>query len=561
MNDFANNTIMGSDRRLNRRYIETPGQLKENKITIEKGKILKKKGKDTDITVESPEFQLLVKLFVPSKLLIHNNRVSQKDLSEHLPIIINNSFPALNFELHIFLSSIVTSYVASWYTLKLNTENFEFLESVYKTICEFVKDFARRILQVMDLARLLSLINRWAFILDSHIRQVQIQEGIPLYAKQDLANRRGIITSSDDLMLEAITARYLEKSHIVFRTYQKLEFDASHPSTNAKNVVEDEDFEGENNKVSAWLTYLRLVVKNVVTAAFEQANEPLDTPVSSAIGMNLISLVLADLVLDRVISKLSTPRFILQTVIGKIGLNLRASLTKKEINTQYSFLERVKSSMSAIHLGINAWWNFMNKSEDVPPSELPLVLYSPFLSLIDGITNISSRRPVLTSILEIWRSLITSSSFLTKKIEAIVGRYVVGQTSRANFFQDEAQASIVRMFRGIVFGNGEPGATPPIESESIEELTDLWFKILSEDISSTLPMGISLQSFRYKNESQEELRKCVEDFLRIFDSGNSEPKGLYSEESDLNKLLVIRLFDSVIQCLYPELVEKISITV
>lgn len=553
---------MGSDRRLNRRYIEKPAQLKKSKITIEKGKTSRKKGRDTDVTVESPEFQLLVKLFVPSKLLIHNNRISHKELSTYLPIIINSSYLSLNFELHIFLSSIVTSYVASWYSLKLNTENFEFLEIVYTTICEFVKDFARRVLEVMALPQLLKLLNKWAYIVDSHIRQTYSEGGIPMFARQELAKRGDLITSKDELKLENLTARFLEQSHIIFEPEQKIDIDRSRQTFSSNMTTEEDDFEEANYEPSLRLIYLRLVVKNVVIVAFDPAGtETLNTPVSSAIAMNLTTLVLADLVLDRAISKLSSPKFILQTVIGKIGLNLRNQLAKKKAKTQDSLYQRMTQLANAVYSGINATWNFVSKTEEVPTLETSSILFSPFLSLIDGITNIKCRKPILVSILSICRSIITSSCYFTKKIETTVGRYIINQTSRSHFLLDEAQSSIVRMLRDIVFGNDVTETNPTSEPSSIEELAHLWVTLLSKDLSSSLPMGISLESFLYLSDSSEELRKCVEELLRIFDPTNGDIKGPYSEESDLNKLLIIRLFDSIIQSLYPELVEKIVVTV
>lgn len=552
---------MGLDRRLNNRYVEQSAQLKRNKITIDKGKPSKKKGRDADITVESPEFQLLVKLFVPSKLLIHNNRVSQKELSTYLPIIIDSSFPALNFELHIFLSSIVTSYVSSWYALKLNTENFEFLEAVYNTICEFVKDLARRILEIMALPRLLTLLNKWAYILDSHIRQVQSENGLPQFAKQELAGLTDVIFSKDDLTLQNLTSRFLEKSHVIFQTEQNINPDESHKVFNSDITIEEDELDEANGDTCLRLVYLRLVVKSVVIAAFDRTEtESLNTPVSSTIAMNLISLALADLVLDRVILKLSSPQFILQTVVGKMALTLQDQLGKKEEKIHSSLIERAKHLVTTAYKGLSSSWSLVYEDENEPILATPLVFFSPFLSLIDGITNVCSRKPILTSILSIWRSIITSNSYLSGKIETAIGRYIIDQTRQSHFLQDEAQASIVRQLREIVFGNEGP-VNPKHEAESIEELAVIWLKILSTDATSLLPMGISLQSFRYKNESSEDLRKCVERFLLNFDESNCNPKGPFSEKSDLNKLLIIRLFDSVIQCLYPELVETIAITV
>lgn len=547
---------MGSDRRFNRRFVDKPGQLKENKISIEKGKSLKKKGKGTDIIVESPEYQLLVKLFVPPNLLIYNNRVSQMDLSTYLPIIINDKLPSLNFELHIFLSSIVTTYVASWYALKLNTENFEFLELVYNSICELVKDFAKRVLQVISLPRLIDLLNKCASVLDSHIRLVHNPDGIPPFVKLELAKRVEVVTSQSGLALETIVSRYLENSHIIFQSAQNCQ---------TNNSPRGFEYAGDDTKLedlaSPRLMYLRLVVRNIVTVAFDRhGTEVPNTPVTSNIGMNLISLVLADLVLDKVISKLASPQFILQVVIGKIGLSLQGELDRRKETPQDSPYERIKNTLRAINLGIKSSWKLFNACEKETVSDTPSVLFSPFLSLIDGVTGICSRRPVFTSTLGILRSIITSNSFLSDRIETAARKFVLYQTSKANFLQDEAQASIVRMLREIVF-SVDKTQTISQDPANMDSLVEIWFSLLSKESTSTLPIGISLESFQYKDESRAELRKCIENFMRVFDQENSGLAMQFSEKSDLNKLLVIRLFDSVVQSLYPEMVESIGVTV
>lgn len=537
---------MGLERKFNRRYVEKSGQLKENKITIEKNRYPKnKKNNDVDITVESPEFQLLVKLFVPSKLLIHNNKVSRKQLSTYLPPIIeSDSFSSLNFELHIFLSSIVTSYVTSWYFLKLNTEDFEFVESVYNVLCAFIRNFSRRVSSVVELTRLLNLLNRCAFILDDHIERTKLDDGLPRFIRQDLMKREASISSRDELSTERIIDDHLQKSHVIFLTDKRTE-----PGTSD---------ERRTNR----LKYLRLVVKNIMSASFKA--EDLDvskTPISSTIAMNLVTSVLADLVLDRLLYKMSSPQFLLQTVIGKIGTKIRAAMLSRSIPYKNSMYKRLTSSVSSIYLNACALWTFGIDDKKAELDQVPPILFSPVLSLINHITNLSLRKPIWTGFLSIFRSAISASSLLTEKVERFVAKYLMNQIRHGDFLQDETQASLVAMIREIVFDNGEVKEETNLnEGENLSELTGLWYDLLcSKESSSRLPMGVSLWWLRYRNESAQELKRDVEDFLRIFDLANKDPKGPYSEESKINQLLVIRLFDSVIQSLYPELVEKIDI--
>lgn len=95
-------------------------QIVKTKFTVTndlKHKIRKNKEQHEPV-IDTPEFKLLCKLFVPPKYLIHNDKIAVKQLYNNLPLIVpgaiesNNSQFNLNFELHLFFPPLshITSH-------------------------------------------------------------------------------------------------------------------------------------------------------------------------------------------------------------------------------------------------------------------------------------------------------------------------------------------------------------------------------------------------------------------------------------------------------------------
>lgn len=539
-----------TERKPRRHFIASSCRLKGNKVTVGETKSKPQKPKKDDQThvpVESPEFQLLVRLYVPAKLLIKNNKVLRKQLSYYLPVIVNESVPELNFELHIFLSSVVTAYVLSWYLNKLNTDYFEFLENVYGILCDFVKDFARRVLAVVELPNLLTMVEEWASILDHHIRLVQLDDGIPCLVGKYLEKNRHCVMSDKEMTPEAAIDHFLQESHVIFS--QRTPPPAEKPSD------VDDEASGVNYNIECppdpLLTYLRVTTRNILTATFSENNEATfmgQGPTSSAIATNLVVIVVADLVFSRILSKLASPQFLLLTVMGNL-----AGIIAKQGNTPVDATplhKKIISALKKVHIGISNITVAFTQGDSVGDSRSSL-LYSPIVSLADSITNISARKPVVAQLARIGRSILLSSRPLSTKFDSISRSYLLGVIRLSPVLKDKFLAGIVEKLTDTMFSRNK--VNPPRDGSvnTIEDLATLWFDLLQ---SPRFPM--SLLWFTYSGESEEDIKTSLMDFFAIFDTDSKDYLVAFSPSNRLNMLLIIRLFDSIVQGVYPELVES-----
>lgn len=513
-------------------------RLKENKVTIASDVRSKVRARheDTDITVDQPEFQLLVKLYVPANLLIRNNKVSRKQLLKYLPVIVNESVPELDFQLHIFISSIVTSYVSSWYLEKLNTDNFDFVQNVHTIICDFVRDFAARILKVVELVQLLSMINELASILDRHIQNTALTGGVPEYARAEMDRNRNLPTSNSENELATITRKFLSESHVYFNRDLAL-VAAEKPDLDSSILVlaPPED---------PRLVYLRVLVRNILDIAFAKLEKRL-SPTSSTIALNLVTVILADLVLEKTVSKLSSPQFILDTVIGKCVDVLETKLADLEkakmVSSNTLLFSRAKETLHGLYANVSAFLESFSRQTSLS-NDAASVFRSPVLSLVDTCTNFSKRKLVFVSILGSIRAVLFLGVIDGGKLESFAQQFVMNKLRQSSVLQDAFLADIVLTLRTIVFGQDVGG--DKLEPSTLISLRDR--------IYSLLHGRTWLQWFAYEDEDAAETKRSIESLLAIFDSESTNHAGPLGEASAMNELLVVQLLDCVVQNLYPE---------
>lgn len=234
--------------------------------------------------IETEEFKLLHKLFVPNNYLIKNNKVLIPYLINNLPIIIDDS--QINLQLHLFISSIIVNYVNTWYLGKLNTDNWEFVQIVYKLLNDLTKELTRRVLNI-DIH---VLIDQICDIANGHI---------DFLLNVDPTSRN---TLSNPFEM------YLQ-SHIIF----------------------------ENE-----LGYYRTLSKKITDLTLE--------PVNSKITSDLVNLLVSDLVFVKVIDKLASPDFILgliQKANEKVKEKLTEEKAVK--STGQKFTTRIRRTWYSIY--------------------------------------------------------------------------------------------------------------------------------------------------------------------------------------------------------------------
>lgn len=490
----------------------------------------KTKNVQRDVGVESPEFQLLVRLYVPANLLITNNKVEIKELMKYLPLIVNDELPELNFELHIFLSCIVSRYVLSWYSLKLNTDDTKFISEVYLLLCDFVRDFSARVLKVVESPLLLHVINDVGNLLAKHIEDNRIENGTPKYFTDYLINGQNVLYDDDNF--DFVKLKYLAASHAIFD-----------PSI----IIRESE---KNSKYEPLNLYTRALSNNILTLTVNHSGS--SNTVLSPIGHNFVSAILADLVFQKVIILLSRPEFILKNVIRKSMGSLKGSSSPKRVHiTSSSIIHALKRKVNAILTFLNnikIFWKQQAVSNNYPRLEFFFLV-----PLFDSIYSIKRRRHMTMSIGEMIVSVLFLVLGMKQKIETVVGSFLLVQIWQSALLEDTTLAGIVKNLRDSVFERTQTSKTDNEVSgtELLLATRDDLLSFFNQTVSSKLMLGYVSRWLTDEDASERDIKESIQNFLAIFNNGSSDQ---LHQESDINVLLAIRLIDCLIMYVYPELV-------
>lgn len=542
-------------------------QIIKTKFTVTnelKHKVRKNKGPHEPIT-DTPEFKLLCKLFVPSKYLIHNDKIAIKQLSDHLPLIVPGTMESsksrknLNLEMHLFLSSIVTHYIMLWYLSKLNTDNLDFVRNVYDMLSELAKDIIKR-LSSMLLNDLFSLINELCLILNDHIKEIASgptsTHDIKLFDDHLKTNmRRNTIRNADKDESE-ILKQYLTNKHVIFEN-----IGIQMPSSVETNL---EIQESEDNRRQ----YFRLMAKELLTASFKSDNSfdatSLTSPSTSHITMTLLITILADLILENIFKKISSPRFLLQIILSDSFDMVSRSLYKKE-NVEFENKKALGTIRSVIYNGyvnITHWMiNMQHMSEAFETRNSTNILDNSIFQLIDTITSFSTRKPLLASIFQFMKRIILANKSTAEFFDSICKWFLYNQLTRSKILSDEFGCKLLKTIRESVFEDNEDEDDDQNNEDQIVTIDILSCKIY-EILSFQLPDSLFgcraiANSFRFSEESDDDFKKSIYKFLLIFNYNiSSTDNNSISDICLLNQLLMIQWIDCIIATLYPELVNQ-----
>lgn len=527
-------------------------RLKKTKFTLlheQKQKAKKTTSRDYDSLTDSPEVQLLIRLFIPSKFLIKNDKLSMKQLSAHLPMLVKDTMPKLNLELHLFLSTVVSRYVSSWYLGKLNTQNLDFIHQVYQIMCDVVKSLATRIGRICNGKSLVELVDKCANDINEHIRalvtSIDDKEDIRILATRGKA---GMVNTTEAHHQEIITS-FLAANHVIFNHAET--------SLGDLNSEQDDPLEPESPE----LVYLRILVRKILLATFdddETTGATLGPGITnSVITMNLVTILVADLVLEKTLGKLSSPDFICYTVIGNIVGKIRGSLEAKPNSSKtpvgQTTTDRIKQTMYKAYMGlvsaaVAVTSTFIAKTEGDESASSVSILDLAGFELLDTITGISQRKPLAANFMRSVRALISMSGTLSRRVDAFLMGFLESKVSTMGILRDSQMARVVRGLRGLLFDDSRNEQEADVHKTTIEGLTDDIYQLVT-----SVPSATSSLSFRYQNETDEELREAIRKVLVIFNYSAACDNNELHETSDLNKLLVIKLLDHIVSLLYPEL--------
>ncbi|RLV94388.1 hypothetical protein JA1_001792 [Spathaspora sp. JA1] len=470
------------------------------------------------------EVKFLFNLFVPNK----KSRIkSITPLLNNLPRIIPNptnqnhelQINDLNFQVHLFLSTIMLKYVNSWYLTKLNTNNLEFVNLLYQIMGNFVYDFSKRINEIIQQDnKCLELINEIADIVNNHLNEL-VSEPNSEYSYKVVndhyqqSKSKNCFKYNLDVQPEEIISDYLQGEHIIF----------------------EQDTQ----------TYFRVLFKQILQATFE-SDEYSPNPLTSEISTDLTILLMSDLVLDKLFDKLATPEFILGTVINTIVTKL-TQITQPENKIpqegKVSWDTRLKQGLNSTYQKISDFIvNISYETKNIIHTTIVEqttfnVFDNSIVKLIDTITNFSHRKPLVVNFFKFITSWLQINDRLNIKVNSILSRYIANKIKTS--LTEDRISGIISDLRIKLFYNQDT-------SESEETLT------INEIVDNFIQLYDKLPGFQFDKESEEDRRELIKRVLSVFNSVNIDDD-IAQTSTKMNKLLVIELLDCIIANLYPEL--------
>ncbi|CAH2354799.1 hypothetical protein CLIB1423_19S00562 [[Candida] railenensis] len=537
----------------------------------------------------TPEFILLCKLFVPRTSYL---RITESRLMQKLPNLIysttgvsgststsdSSKYTLANYQLHLLMATITSKYIDSWYSSKLNTDNFEFIEIIYKHLCHVVRQLVNRLRKRVfaTVNSSMDFLNEFIEILNNHLEETLTRKW------EDVTNDS--VVYDDDY--EDKIRSYLSRRNVIFSERKNRKGD--------DEVVELADqsfFDRQSNyEPSSEIVYLRVLSSKIVGLLFEEGERETeeeneeevdeeeeeideeeeqggDIQAMSPIGEGLLISILGDLVFVKVLESFSNPNFLLgivNTVVDKFGDEGNENEAKKHGAkgaglksgaASIGFIGHLSNFSSAAYNIVESFLDniqiYTNRNEAKSTKEQTMdenILNSSIFRLIDMVTQFSDRKPILTGFLKYFRSLILSNSYISCRVDLKLKSIIWDNTSMA----DDSLAEIIAKLRMSLFGEKDKDKDKEKEKEignSTDENSstseDLTVEALAAKISTVLtkktPQSALTPGFTYLQDGQQN------DILRLL--------GVFKENQDLNKLLIIQWVDLIMAKTFPELTE------
>lgn len=527
------------------------------------------------------EFEFLYSIYVPNKYLIKNNKKSIKHLLIHLPKLYHdsatnssgsttstttntNQTTNLNLSIHLFLSTIMVKFVNSWYLTKLNTTNLLFLKLVYQLMVDFIRDIISRIESV----DIMLMIDQLGDILNTHLKQTVSNKysGNNQYPYKFLEDYYFIQqpTSNtfdfDKLSLQVVND-HLKSNHIIFENF---------------NSSKDQNTNNE-------MLYYRLLVKNVLLASFK---DNALSPSTSKITSDLIIHILSDIVIVKLIEKLSSLDFIFDKLNELLDslLSLSSSSSsssssnsiepnskvKLESTFYLSWTQKLQKSISQIYSGFTS---FIVLSSNSKKSQLKGnengdsvsgtnsqgngtsgVLNWSLFSLLNIIFNVQHRKPfVYNLMISIKTLLLQMNNRIVSSIDRITGEFI-----KTKIKQSITQDKVARIINDLRINLFYPSLDNQ-ESKTVNQENQISIDILAEKIIKVYKTYFAKYlDLSYKGETDQDLKDSIKLVLIIFQQQQEHKEEKESDphqylDNRVNKLLIVKLLDCVIGNLYTDI--------
>lgn len=485
-------------------------KFKSNQVKIGGSGIAK-----NEVEAENLQVALLLSLYVPGKQLQRLNEASKKQLLEHLPRLVDQ--PMLNFEIHLFLASIATNFVSSWYS-KLGTENHEFVAEVYRSLCLLVEDFVQRLARAVAQERFLFLVDDFAELLKRHLEETeQVNGEFRFLAESRNPDVNRIMKpASDGELVDA----YLASKHAIFDPQTAIE-----PSQEPRNL------------------YFRVLTHKLLEATFFGREE---NPLDSAIVDQFVVGLVGDFILQKAFTKLSSPSFIIGTVLAKIG---EISAVEPKPQVKQSLVNRVKGLYSTVATVAQA--AVARKKEILATEETTkwLVFASPVFGLFNSICSFQKRIPVAFHGVCIALAILLSLGVISEKISAFCSSHLLQNVAQSLFLEDQSMADNLKNLRMMLFDEQK-------ETDQSHPLTTETSELLFSNVKTILAnSGVPLRVFFYIGETEESIRQNFSTSLSRFES--QEVCNDTADSSKINQLLIIQILDLLAAKFYPELLDPV----
>lgn len=515
------------------------------------------------------EFEFLYSIYVPNKYLIKNNRKSIKHLLIHLPKIYhdstanssssttntanNNQSTNINLSIHLFLSTIMVKFVNSWYLTKLNTANLQFLKLVYQLMVDFIKDVIARIESV----DILLMIDQFGDILNTHLKQTvptkySDNNKYPYKFLEDyFSNQKPKLNTFDfDKLTLQVTNDYLKSNHIIFENFNS---------------------SSKNHDPSNEMLYYRLLVKNVLLASFKDREL---SPSTSKITNDLIVHILSDIVIVKLIEKLSSQDFIFdklnEILDGLLLLSSSSSTSSSSSNSvesnnvkleptfYQSWSGKLQKSIAQVYSGFTNFIVLSSNSKKSqlkgnensnPATRVSGVLNWSLFSLLNTVFNLQHRKPFFYNLIISIKSLLQMNNRIAGSIDRITGEFIKTKINQS--ITRDKVARIINDLRVNLFylslDDQDPVDIDKKEQVSIDILTDKIIKVYKAYLAKYLDLS-------YKEETEQDLKDSIKLVLIIFQQKEENESDLQQYlDNRVNKLLIIKLLDCVIGNLYTDI--------
>ncbi|EGW34962.1 uncharacterized protein SPAPADRAFT_58086 [Spathaspora passalidarum NRRL Y-27907] len=268
---------------------------------------------------------------------------------------------------------------------------------------------------------------------------------------------------------------------------------------------------------------------------------------------------MSDLVLNRLVEKLSSPEFILVTVVNTIVTKLIDLINGKNrvvTQTRTGWSAKLKQFLNSSYHKIsdfivNISYGTKNIIQGSPEEEdIPFDVFdNSLVKLINTITNFSERKPLVTNFLTFIRSALKLNEKLNMKVNSICSRYIANKIKTS--LTEDFISGVISDLRIKLFypeNNSDNEEVTP----TVNHITDKFIDLYQDRLPQLLGGYVGSNLLKYDKESDQEQRESIKRMLIIFNSVDIKDE-IGQPATRMNKLLIMKVLDCIVANLYPEL--------